>query len=1045
MPTKKKQSDGPRKGAHLMDQFGLGINTNDLESMLQSNLDDDDDDDDADILAELAALEADTSPPKASRKAKAKGIVTLSDINKLAAESMQDISSDDDMSEIDDPELMRELNELMDEKPARTPAPSLPVSTPSEMSVPKVVSPVQPTTAPPDCVTLLKDRLSMYSSALSNTDESSKKRRLTRGIKTLEELLKDAKAGRTVAEDDIPPPVSVRRKERTPTDPENMAPPPSPIQAQQLPTPERNIPPRPIQEETPVRSTAPVLPPRVPVDKPRMPPPPGGTQVLPPLPPKVAQEAVCSPVKPAQLSSNTSLTHPQPKNIQAEAGKQQIPEPSKGNSTHDMLCERRDQYKNAAVNAKKSGNMPIATKYAHVAKQFENVIKALEDDKPIDLSKMPPPPPGYQASAQFSATSSATSTASAPSVPVSQSSSPKEVPSTSTSDEIPNLSPSALKKLYKTPDAPSSVEEALQQRMNKYKTVEEEAKKSGNGGKARRMGRIVKEYESALKLYKAGKQVNFDELPTPPGFPPIPVNNATQVSSSSGNVASSQTKQAPMKPPAPPPAAKQPPAVAQRDLSEHEIRKRAFARRTLSSRQEQHISFLKERMAEYRQAAILARKNQNMELAKAYLRQMKGFEPMIEAAEGGLPVDLSKVPPPLITDKDREEKFVFVNPEDCTLSGDREEVFKKLQESLVSQIQMCSANSKHFTKLGDVLSASRFQSLEQNCIKDLDSLKNAFHHGDPVPRFHYETTSFSMVKCNTDLGDNDFELNIVRGINYNPPGSYSAKDLDTYVKFDFPYPTDEPQVHTTETIKDTDSPEYNVTVKLQINRKSRALLRIFEKKSLKLEVYYRRGFLKSDKVLGTVNIKLQCLENSCTVHDSYDLMDGRKSLGGKLEVKLRLRDPLKNKQVEEMKEKMLIIDQFLRKKSEENPSSNAIQNITQKTGTISMEVLRFEKQQLDKQISHLRDNLNQSQLQALTNKSKLLHEKFQREQEQLKAGGADYWKAYIAQIEKDMKSYGLEAQVLAKKGDIQKAHIMMTKKKLVEKEIAALQSNMPNA
>lgn len=44
-------------------------------------------------------------------------------------------------------------------------------------------------------------------------------------------------------------------------------------------------------------------------------------------------------------------------------------------------------------------------------------------------------------------------------------------------------------------------------------------------------------------------------------------------------------------------------------------------------------------------------------------------------------------------------------------------------------------------------------------------------------------------------------------------------------------------------------------------------------------------------------------------------MDGRKSVGGKLEVKLKLRDPLKNKQVEEVKEKWLIIDKFLQKVS----------------------------------------------------------------------------------------------------------------------------------
>jgi len=42
------------------------------------------------------------------------------------------------------------------------------------------------------------------------------------------------------------------------------------------------------------------------------------------------------------------------------------------------------------------------------------------------------------------------------------------------------------------------------------------------------------------------------------------------------------------------------------------------------------------------------------------------------------------------------------------------------------------------------------------------------------------------------------------------------------------------------------------------------------------------------------------------------LTEGRKSVGGKLEVKIRIRDPFKSKQVEEVKEKWLVIDQFLR-------------------------------------------------------------------------------------------------------------------------------------
>ena len=41
-------------------------------------------------------------------------------------------------------------------------------------------------------------------------------------------------------------------------------------------------------------------------------------------------------------------------------------------------------------------------------------------------------------------------------------------------------------------------------------------------------------------------------------------------------------------------------------------------------------------------------------------------------------------------------------------------------------------------------------------------------------------------------------------------------------------------------------------------------------------------------------------------------MDGRKSVGGKLEVKLRMRNPLVTRQVEEVQEKWLVIDGFER-------------------------------------------------------------------------------------------------------------------------------------
>ena len=65
---------------------------------------------------------------------------------------------------------------------------------------------------------------------------------------------------------------------------------------------------------------------------------------------------------------------------------------------------------------------------------------------------------------------------------------------------------------------PSSTLEALEQHLEKYKGTMEQAQTEGNSSKARRLGRIVKQYQDAIKACKAGRPVPFDELPDPPGI-----------------------------------------------------------------------------------------------------------------------------------------------------------------------------------------------------------------------------------------------------------------------------------------------------------------------------------------------------------------------------------------------------------------------------------------------------------------------------------------------------------------------------------------------
>jgi len=74
-----------------------------------------------------------------------------------------------------------------------------------------------------------------------------------------------------------------------------------------------------------------------------------------------------------------------------------------------------------------------------------------------------------------------------------------------------------------------------------------------------------------------------------------------------------------------------------------------------------------------------------------------------------------------------------------------------------------------------------------------------------------------------------------------------------------------------------------------------------------VEVWSKGGFLRSDILIGTASVKISHLETSCEIHDSFDLYDGRKPVGGKVEVKLRIRNGIIAKQIEQKQEKWLVV------------------------------------------------------------------------------------------------------------------------------------------
>uniref|UniRef100_A0A2M4BDE7 Coiled-coil and C2 domain-containing protein 1-like n=1 Tax=Anopheles marajoara TaxID=58244 RepID=A0A2M4BDE7_9DIPT len=824
-----------------------------------ADVDGSDEDDDA-LEAELAAIAAGSGGARKARpKPKAKGIVAPQELDAMVAASLRDIGSDeeDGDDDEDDSDLLNELTTITggvsldndddddDDDGDATPPPASKAPSGSGL------------------VSLIKSRITMYTQAEENAKkagDSSKARRFNRGLKTLKDQLRLAEAGKPIAEADIPPEVSVKIATASP-----------------------------VADDTPKPATAPVRP---------APPPPSVK-----LPPKTEPD-------PSDIDAAGPSKSPPPVPARRQAQPPQTPapvlvetSPTVDNPKLQMLNERKLQYKQAAVMAKKAGDNVKALAYVKVLKQFDLVLAALEKGEEVDLSRMPPPP----AELSVAATSQ-------PTVP--STSKPKEEAKLQQDAEVP--SPSAT-PMAPAPEQPaeeedegeenliqaSTVLEALEQRLDKYKSVEQAAKDEGNSSKARRMGRIVKQYQDAIKLHKAGKPIPVDELPTPPGYGPIPVDGPPKPTPATAGVPVKPTPPKPAQPIAPSPASPPVPGTS-----------KASPKPQPATQFDKQLALLLERQQQYRQAAVEAKKAGELDEAKEFLRVFKGLEKMIEIARAGGRIDLSTIPIAPAKRQALEASFTIVSTDDCEQATEEaatgsdvqdvdSEARIRLEEQLSKQLIMCRNTRDHHRAIGDVAGMNKFENLALNVQKDLDLVRLGHKRGLPLPKFHYEKLQFNVVKCNTDLSDNEIEITIVRGINYNVA---NPKDVDTYVKFEFPYPQEDPMKGRTNIVKDTHSPEYNYQQTIELQRSQRNCQRIFKRHALKCEVYSKGGFLRSDALIGTVSVKLQPLETQIELHDSFPLMDGRRTVGGKLEVKIRVRNPILTKQIEQINERWVVFD-----------------------------------------------------------------------------------------------------------------------------------------
>ncbi|XP_077309458.1 coiled-coil and C2 domain-containing protein 1B isoform X2 [Lithobates pipiens] len=684
----------------------------------------------------------------------------------------------------------------------------------------------------------LQDRITNYQTAIANAkqaNETSKARRYERGLKTLESMLKAAKQGKPVSEEEMPPPVASGKPETGP-----QAPLPT-ISAQEL-------------DEAP---------------------------------------ALTEP-------SETVRSQSQPVDAEVPVTASGEPAVTQEEAEKTLLVSRHNEYKMAALRAKQRGDIEKAKEYMKICKKFSSVLEAMESGQPVDLSQMPPPPNDQEVQ----------------------------------TSELSTLEPQEPTTRQEAPAV--TVLQALQQRMDRYKSAAQQAKANGDDRKARMHERIVKQYQDAIRASKAGRSVNLAELPVPPGFPPFPgmesagdvgsvekALEAAQKLAQAGEEDGAEDEEEEGEQPAKKPVPQKPilivkpqvsPTLPQQDEAPLKTKGTEITDPTgdFPPAVQEQLEFLENRRRQYRKAALQAKQKNDLVLAKEHMVVVRTIQASIDKVKSGTLVDIAKIPSP---PADEDNDFVVVEHEDTRSPQNSDEVYSQLLKLLQEQHEKCLRYSKQFTQMGNVAETTRFEKMADECKKNCDILHLSQAQGRDPPPYHFEDKTLRIVRVFSELSSTEMLLIIVRGINLPAPAGMTPNDLHAFVKFDFPYPsTEQPQRNKTLVAKNTNSPEYEQSFKLNINRNHRGFKRVVQAKGIKFEIFHKGVFLfRSDKQIGTANVKLDKLETQCEIREIVEVFDGRKPTGGKLEVKVRLREPLNGQDLQTVTEKWLVMDPVTRK------------------------------------------------------------------------------------------------------------------------------------
>jgi len=210
----------------------------------------------------------------------------------------------------------------------------------------------------------------------------------------------------------------------------------------------------------------------------------------------------------------------------------------------------------------------------------------------------------------------------------------------------------------------------------------------------------------------------------------------------------------------------------------------------------------------------------------------------------------------------------------------------RLKKELQKQIEICEKSRDLFQRLGNAPNTLFYDRLLAVTLKDLTSLQTAAASGIDPPKYNLVEITLPVLERNEEVAENIIELRITQIESLQLQSGWQAHHLATFVAYNFPYPHEQHQEGKTQVVKGTVDPTFSDVISLNVQRKSAQLARICRRAPLKLEVYQKGGFMRSDKLWYQASVPLGELISKATVTQRVNLLEGRRGTSGYITVEV---------------------------------------------------------------------------------------------------------------------------------------------------------------